>query len=333
MERYLITRQRIQQNLKGIRSDTIRRKARLIILVLEAKSIRQGCDAQGLVRQTFYAWLNCLKENAYDLNCLQDQSRRPHHSPHKTSEEDENFIVELYKKHGNSDRKLAIEFENQKGRRIGHSTICEIIKRKGYSKKYRTIKPNVFSRRYSASKPLERTQADTLWTGLTDNFDHRVYMVGFIDDCSRHTFGELWNEKGGFEATSTLEIYLTQIGLTQLVQTDNGTEFTNRYVSELNHTRQKESKLAAFEQLLVEYEVEHHLIRPRTPQHNGKIERFNQTVLREFSARVPDKLPLDQYRVLFKEYLKWYNEKRPHSSLNYLTPASVFHNKKSTKAA
>lgn len=333
MERYATTRQRIQQNLKGIRSDAIRRKARLIILVLEAKSIRKGCDAQGLVRQTFYAWLKSLQDNNFDLSILENQSRRPQRSPNKTSEDDEKLIEELHSKHGNSDRKLAMEFENETGKKIGHSTICAVLKRRGNSKKYRTVKPNNFNRRYSAPKPLERTQADTLWTGLEDNLGHRVYMVGFIDDCSRHVFGELWNEKGGYEATLTLEFYLTKIGLTKLVQTDNGTEFTNRYVSELNHTRQKESRLAAFEQLLVEYKIEHHLIRPRTPQHNGKIERFNQTVLREFSAKVPNGLSLDEYRILFRNYLQWYNEKRPHSSLKYLTPATVFYNKNSDKAA
>lgn len=333
MERYSNVRQSIQQNLKGVRNDTIRRKARLIILVLEAKSIRQGCDAQGVVRQTFYTWLACLQKNNFDLSCLENGSRRPFNSPRKTSEADEKLIVELHTKHGNSDRLLAIEFENQTGRKIGHSTICAVLKRKGHSKKYRTIKPNTFNRRYSAAKPLERTQSDTLWTGLTDNYGHRVYMVGFIDDCSRHTFGELWNEKGGFEATSTLKMYLEMIGLTKLVQTDNGTEFTSRYVSELNHKRRKESRLAAFEELLAEFKIEHHLIRPRTPQHNGKIERFNQTVLREFSARVPNGLSLEEYRILFKNYLQWYNEKRPHSSLKYLTPASVFHSKDLLKTA
>ena len=208
-----------------------------------------------------------------------------------------------------------------------------VLKRKGCTKKYRTVKPNTFNRRYSAAKPLDRTQSDTLWTGLTDNNGHRVYMVGFIDDCSRHVYGELWNEKGGYEATSTLEFYLNKIGRSKLVQTDNGTEFTNRYVSELNHTRQKESRLAAFEQLLLEYKIEHHLIRPRTPQHNGKIERFNQTVLREFSAKVRNGLPLKDYRILFQKYLQWYNEKRPHSSLKYLTPASVFSNQELLKTA
>ena len=333
MERYKNARQRIQQNLKGVRSDTIRRKARLIILVLEAKSIRQGCDSQGLVRQTFYAWLACLKQNDFNLNCLEDHSRRPHNSPQKTSEDDENLIVDLHERHGNSDRLLAIEFEKETNRKIGHSTICAVLRRKGKARKYRTIKPNAFNRRYSAAKPLERTQSDTLWTGLTDNNGHRVYMVGFIDDCSRHTFGELWNEKGSYEATSTLEKYLTKIGMPKLVQTDNGTEFTNRYVSELNHKRQKESRPAAFESLLAEHKIEHHLIRPRTPQHNGKIERFNQTVLREFSARVKDRLTLEEYRILFQDYLQWYNKKRPHSSLKYLTPASVFYKEQFLKTA
>jgi len=88
----------------------------------------------------------------------------------------------------------------------------------------------------------------------------------------------------------------------QLVQTDNGTEFTNHFVSFLHPNWAKSPKLATFEQVLKERAIEHHLIRPRTPQQNGKIERFNQTVLREFAARVPDKLPLSEYRRRFVDF-------------------------------
>lgn len=103
-----------------------------------------------------------------------------------------------------------------------------------------------------------------------------------------------------------------------------GTEFTNLYTSLLNPRREKEAKLGAFEILLKEYGVEHRITKPRTPQHNGKIERFNQTVLREFASRVPDGLPLAEYRRLFRGFLDYYNNERRHSSINYLTPAQAF---------
>lgn len=325
MERYNKDRLLIQQNLKGIRNNEIRRKARFLILIMESKSVKEGCDKTGIIKQSFHRWHNRLKEHDFDLQCLANKSRKPHHSPNKTCAADEELIVNLNAEHGNSDRLLAIQFEKKTGRKIGHSTICAVLKRNDRVKKYRTIKPNSFNRRYSAPNPLDRVQADTLWTGLTDNNGNRVYMTGLIDDHSRFAYGDLNDEKGGFAATSSLQNFLSKVGIPKLVQTDNGTEFTNRYVSELNHKRQKEASKAAFETLLEKMEIEHHLIRPRTPQHNGKIERFNQTVLKEFSARVPDNLPLADYRKLFKAYLLWYNCERPHSSIKYLTPANVFY--------
>jgi len=320
MNRYVNERQKIQNNLKGIRDNEIRRKARLMILVMESKSVRFGCDNIGLVRQTFYDWRKILIESNFNLNSLKSKSTRPKKSPNQTSEEDEDLIMEMYGRHGNSDRLLAFDFQEETGRKIGHSTVCLIIKRNNLSKKYRTNKPNTFNKRYSVGKPKERVQADTMWTGLEDNNGHRIYMVGFIDDCTRFTFGKLWDGKGGFEASETLKELIRKYGKPDLIQTDNGTEFTYRYVSELNCTRIKKSKKAHFEHLLEKLKINHHLIKPRTPQHNGKIERFNQTVLREFASRQPMGLPLEEYRSRFNTYLIRYNNKRGHSSLKYLTP-------------
>ncbi len=44
METIKEVRRKIQQNLKGIRDNEVRRKAALLITVLEAKNIPEGCD-------------------------------------------------------------------------------------------------------------------------------------------------------------------------------------------------------------------------------------------------------------------------------------------------
>ena len=67
-----------------------------------------------------------------------------------------------------------------------------------------------------------------------------------------------------------------------LIQTDNGVEFTNKYISEKNIRREKEPKLSAFEQEVADLKIRHfkiaNKIAKETPELNGKVERFNRTI-------------------------------------------------------
>ncbi|GEM_PF-2214085 len=80
METLKEVRRKIQQNLKGIRDNEVRRKAALLITVLEAKNISEGCLRAGLVRITFYDWMKRLKASEFNLLELRNKSRRPHYS-------------------------------------------------------------------------------------------------------------------------------------------------------------------------------------------------------------------------------------------------------------
>ena len=62
------------------------------------------------------------------------------------------------------------------------------------------------------------------------------------------------------------------------IQTDNGFEFTNRLNS--NTT----DRQTLFEKTLAELGIQHKLIRPFTPRHNGKVERSHRKDNEEFYA-------------------------------------------------
>jgi transposase InsO family protein len=61
------------------------------------------------------------------------------------------------------------------------------------------------------------------------------------------------------------------------------------------------------------------------PQPNGKVERFNRTLLDEWAyARLYRSNP--QRRRGFTSWLRFYNHQRPHTSLDGLTPMAVLIN-------
>jgi transposase len=62
----------------------------------------------------------------------------------------------------------------------------------------------------------------------------------------------------------------------ECVQTDNGSEFTNRF----NST--KRDKPTLFEATLAQMGIRHKLIRPYTPRHNGKVERSHREDQKRF---------------------------------------------------
>jgi putative transposase len=104
--------------------------------------------------------------------------------------------------------------------------------------------------------------------------------------------------------TRVLEKAIAQRGRPQRIRCDNGPELTSRH----------------FLAWCVEHRIELIHIQPGKPMQNGRVESFNGKLRDEF-------LNISWFRNLFDARAKaaaWkqeYNEKRPHSSLAYLTPA------------
>ena len=99
----------------------------------------------------------------------------------------------------------------------------------------------------------------------------------------------------------------------QTTQTDNGTEFTYKYISE--------TEKCPFDVALEEAGVAHKLIPPRTPWHNGKVERSHRNDQRYFYnwEKFSDVKELNEK---LKVHLAWSNRK-PMRTLNNNSPLEI----------
>ena len=97
------------------------------------------------------------------------------------------------------------------------------------------------------------------------------------------------------------------------IQTDNGFEFTNN--------RSKIKKIHPMASLCNYYGICHTTIRPRTPQHNGKVERSHRNDNERF-YRFLSFYSLDDLRKQGAQYLKRSNQ-IPMATLGYLTPKEM----------
>ena len=78
-------------------------------------------------------------------------------------------------------------------------------------------------------------------------------------------------------------------------------------------------------ELLAEHGIRHIVTPPYTPRWNGKVERFHQTMEREWAKGLRYRNSTARNRAL-PHWLRHYNQRRPHSSLGGQPPISRAHN-------
>jgi transposase InsO family protein len=97
----------------------------------------------------------------------------------------------------------------------------------------------------------------------------KLYQYSAIDEYSRLEFKMIFTEISGYTSVAFLKRMILFFPFPiACVQTDNGIEFTNRFLSD---------KPSAFDIALAHYDIRHKLIRVATPRHNGKVERSHRT--------------------------------------------------------
>jgi transposase InsO family protein len=102
----------------------------------------------------------------------------------------------------------------------------------------------------------------------------RRYLFVAIDRATRWVFVQIKNSKTAANARAVLKALhkACPIRITNIL-TDNGKEFADRLFA--NREREPSGGHVLFDQTCRQFDIEHRLIKPRTPQTNGMVKRFN----------------------------------------------------------
>ena len=99
----------------------------------------------------------------------------------------------------------------------------------------------------------------------------RFYQYTVIDEATRKRYIRAYKEQS---QESTIDFILRAFKFfgykPKTIQTDNGQEFSFLRI------RTKDGRIHKFDRLCLHFGIEHKLIRPRTPRHNGKVERSHR---------------------------------------------------------
>lgn len=139
--------------------------------------------------------------------------------------------------------------------------------------------------------------------------DKKYYQYTMIDEATRERFLFPYKEHIIQSTLDFVKRAIVYFGyLPEIIQTDNGTEFTN-----IRKPGQKEPHKHALDLLCEKLKIKHQLIRAYTPRLNGKVERSHRSDQESFYNSLKFKT-LDELK---KKMMKWnirYNN-RPHASL------------------
>ena len=142
--------------------------------------------------------------------------------------------------------------------------------------------PRKHDRRYpELLTPGEKVQIDVkevpyhCLKGAVKRDGKHLYQWTAIDECTRYRFIYAFEEHTPENSVKFLKMLQKVFPFKiQVIQTDNGTEFTYKYISD--------DTLCPFDIALTKAKIIHKLIPPRTPWHNGKVERSHRNDQRYF---------------------------------------------------
>ena len=142
------------------------------------------------------------------------------------------------------------------------------------------------------------------------NDGEKFYQYTVIDEASRERFIYPYKEHSSYSTIDFLKRAIVYFGYKpQILQTDNGSEFTHTKNTKMIHPLDK---------LCNELNINHKLIRPRTPRHNGKVERSHRNDQQRFYSYLSF-YSYDDLLIQMKSYIKRSNN-IPMQVLNWLTP-------------
>ena len=241
------------------------------------KLYRSGCSISFVCRRYHISKSSLMRWNKkFDgtKESLVDKSHRPK-SPHPNAhtEQEIKWIRDLHRRNPHiSVCELYGKLRTEKGYSRHPGSLYRVFVRLGYSSKTPSTKKMSKPKPYDTPTELGvKWQMDVKYVPTvcyTGNIPQKFYQYTVLDEASRERFIYPYMEQSSYSTIDFVKRCIDHFGyIPQIIQTDNGSEFTHAKKTKRTHP---------LDTLCNELKIEHKLIRPRTPQHNGKVERSHR---------------------------------------------------------
>lgn len=282
-------------------------RVRFKFVVLEcakAIGVSKACREFNVARSTFYEW-----KKRYDEEGRSGLYRRKpvaHSHPRKTSQEVIEKILELRNLYQLGALRIVYYLKRYHDIQISESTVTRILRAHGVSRLPRKApRRAMHTKRYAKSVPGHHVQVDVKFLKFKDSEGKTVkrYQYTAIDDATRIRALQVYEKHNQNCAIKFIDYVVEKFPFRiSTIRTDRGHEFQSRF-----HWHVEDQGM------------QHVYIKPRTPQHNGKVERSHLTDQTEFYQLLSYTDDVDLYAKL-EAWENFYNYDRPHMSHQGKTP-------------
>ena len=251
-----------------------------------------------------------------DKASLIDGSHKPHTKhPNAHTDEELKWITDIHRRNpGISVCEMYGKLRTEKGYSRHPGSLYRVMIRLGFSKKAPSVKNKRHDGIYDTPKELGikwqmdvKYVPDACYAG-TDG--QKFYQYTMIDEASRERFIYPYMECSSYSTVDFVKRAVSYYGYKpEIIQTDNGAEFTH-----IKRTK----RVHPLDIFLGQLGITHKLIRPRTPWHNGKVERSHRNDQERFYDHM-NFYSYEDLRVQMKRYL-FRSNRIPMAVLEWKTP-------------
>jgi transposase InsO family protein len=298
----------------------------LVRAVEDGLSLKQAAACFSVSPATVHRWWHRWLDGGRQAPALLDRSSRPHRSPRLLAADLQERICDCRRATGWGPRLVAAATG------FAHSTVWKVLHRAGISRRATAVREPANSYEWPCPgdllhmdvcsyarflRPGHRVTGDRSQSLRGRSVETRVgydYAHAIVDDHSRLAFVELHDDEKAATVTGFVERALAFFADHGIVAKRLMTDNAFAYV-----------KSRSLRELLASHGIHHLTTEPYRPRTNGKVERFHQTMAREWAHGLCYRSHRQRNQAL-PHWLNHYNRRRPHSSLGDRPPISRVHN-------
>ncbi|WP_417916745.1 IS481 family transposase [Candidatus Electronema sp. JC] len=277
-------------------------------------SERKLAAKHGISRDTVSKWKK--------LETVEDYSHTPHNLNTSLTSSQEAVVIELRTSLLLPIDDLLVVVRKFLYPKMSRSALDRCLRRHGISNLKDLISekdgPEKLLKKFKDYEP-GFIHADIKYLPKMPDEKNRKYLFTAVDRATRWAHLEVRASKNAEEARSFLKNIIENAPFfISKILTDNGKEFTDRFCP----TGEREpTGNHLFDQECAEHGIEHRLIKPKKPQTNGMVERFNGRI--EDIVQQTRFESAQQLEEALIQYLNIYNSNIPQRNIGHVTPVEA----------
>ena len=279
--------------------------------------VRYICRKYHISKASLMRWNKQYDGTRESLAAKSHRPKTPHPNAH--TEQEIKWIKDLHRRNPNiSICEMYGKLREEKAYSRHPGSLYRVFVRLGFRKKVESTKKKSrhLGKYHTPEKIGEKWQLDVKYVPAacysgTDG--EKFYQYTIIEEASRKRFIYAYKEQSGYSTVDFVKRAIIFFGYApKVIQTDNGSEFTNFGRTDRVHI---------FDAFCIKSGISHKLIRPRTPWHNGKVERSHRNDQERFYNYLKfysfDDLQLQMRRYLYR------SNRIPMAVLGWKSPESL----------